>query len=169
MVMGLGRGLVPLPGDSSWLATGVDFKFMKLIVAASVPLLGAVISLPFGVIISLFWLVSLHGPRFSASACGGLTPEKRGRAVLWSTGPAAQGDLGSGFNSCSQAQVSREEEMSILTGIPRSLKLYRELETKIKVQEPKTGYKESKRLLEDSKCKKFHTLHKYKIRIKISG
>ncbi|KAJ9080622.1 hypothetical protein DSO57_1023001 [Entomophthora muscae] len=94
---------------------------MKLIVAASVPLLGAVVGLPFGAIISLVWPVSLHGPTFLASACGGSIPEKSRWVVLWSTGPAAQGNLESGFNFFSQAQVSREEELSILTCVEISI------------------------------------------------
>ncbi|KAJ9055674.1 hypothetical protein DSO57_1001651, partial [Entomophthora muscae] len=91
---------------------------MKLIVAKSVPPLDAVISLPFGAIISLVWLFLLHGSTFSVSACWGSIPEKCGQAVLQSTGPVARRNPGSGFNSCSRAWVSRDEELSILTRVP---------------------------------------------------
>ncbi|KAJ9064882.1 hypothetical protein DSO57_1025604 [Entomophthora muscae] len=39
-----------------------------------------------------------------------------------STGLAAQRNPGSGFDSCSQSRVSREEELSILTPSPSSPK-----------------------------------------------
>ncbi|KAJ9054510.1 hypothetical protein DSO57_1013588, partial [Entomophthora muscae] len=75
----------------------------------------AVIGIPLGAIISSVCSVSLHGPSSSVSACGGLIPEKCGRAVLQSIGLAARGDPGSGFDSCSWAWGSRGEELSILT------------------------------------------------------
>ncbi|KAJ9063834.1 hypothetical protein DSO57_1036804 [Entomophthora muscae] len=88
---------------------------MKLIVVAWLPPLGVVIGTPLSALISLAQSVSLGGPSSSASACGGLTPEKRGRAALRSIGLAAWGNPGSRFNSRSWAWVSRGGELSILT------------------------------------------------------
>ncbi|KAJ9065095.1 hypothetical protein DSO57_1023305 [Entomophthora muscae] len=65
--------------------------------------------------ISLVCFFLLHGSIHLVSACGGSIPEKRRRAVPQFTGLAAQRNPGSGFNPCSQAWVSREEELSILT------------------------------------------------------
>ncbi|KAJ9080150.1 hypothetical protein DSO57_1028102 [Entomophthora muscae] len=67
--------------------------------------------------ISLVFLFLPHGSIYLVSACGGSIPEKRGQAVPQSTGPAAQRNPGPGFNPCSWARVSREEELSILTQI----------------------------------------------------
>ncbi|KAJ9064124.1 hypothetical protein DSO57_1033675 [Entomophthora muscae] len=64
--------------------------------------------------ISLDCLFLLHGLIHLVSACESLIPEKSGQAVLQSTGPAAQRNPGLGFDSCPQARVSREEELSIL-------------------------------------------------------
>ncbi|KAJ9061329.1 hypothetical protein DSO57_1039597 [Entomophthora muscae] len=97
---------------------------MKLIVVALVPSLGAVIGIPLGAIIFLVWPVSLHGPSFLASACGGLIPEKCGRAVLRSIGLAAWGNPGSGFDSHSWAWGSRGGELSILTNTLNKVKSY---------------------------------------------
>ncbi|KAJ9060383.1 Retrotransposon-derived protein peg10 [Entomophthora muscae] len=73
---------------------------------------------PFGAIISLVWLVSLHGPTFFVSVVGAQSQKSSGGR---STGPAVQGGLGSGFDSCSQAWVSREKELSILTDRPQQI------------------------------------------------
>ncbi|KAJ9082093.1 hypothetical protein DSO57_1007688 [Entomophthora muscae] len=80
---------------------------MKLIVAASLPLLGALIAPPFGALIPLVWLALPFGPSFLASACRGSTSGKRGQAVPQSPGPAACGNSGSGFESRPWARVSQ--------------------------------------------------------------
>ncbi|KAJ9055305.1 hypothetical protein DSO57_1005130 [Entomophthora muscae] len=51
-----------------------------------------------------------------------LGAQSQKNAVLRSTGPASQKEFRTGFNSCSRAQVSREEELSILTLSPSSPK-----------------------------------------------
>ncbi|KAJ9072810.1 hypothetical protein DSO57_1023218 [Entomophthora muscae] len=65
--------------------------------------------------IPLVWLFLLHGSICLVSACGGSIPGKRGRAVPWSTGPAAWEDPGSGFDPRSWAWGSRGGKLSILT------------------------------------------------------
>ncbi|KAJ9071662.1 hypothetical protein DSO57_1034816 [Entomophthora muscae] len=58
---------------------------------------------PLGALISSAQSFSLGGPSSSASACGGLTPEKCGRAVQQSIGPAAWGNPGSGYSKTCQS------------------------------------------------------------------
>ncbi|KAJ9054292.1 hypothetical protein DSO57_1016257 [Entomophthora muscae] len=80
---------------------------MKLMIEVSLPLLGALITPPFGVLIPLVWLALPFSSAFLASACGGATSGKRGQATC--------GDSGSGFKFHSWTQVSRRKELTILT------------------------------------------------------
>ncbi|KAJ9082702.1 hypothetical protein DSO57_1002219 [Entomophthora muscae] len=97
---------------------------MKLIIVAWLPPLGVVIGTPLSAIISSAQSVSLGGPSSSASAHRGSTPEKCRQAVPQSIDPAAHGNPGSGFDSCSWAWGSRGGELSILTGLEKIMQGY---------------------------------------------
>ncbi|KAJ9055285.1 hypothetical protein DSO57_1005391 [Entomophthora muscae] len=88
---------------------------MKFTEELSLPSLGFLRSSSSGTTIVKPVLVFQNQDLAGSSACKGSVSGKRRRASPWSMGLAACKNTGSGFESYSWVQVSREKELSILT------------------------------------------------------